>query len=200
MMSSSESHDDFNFNSFSSSLDNNRENHREKHTLCHCNAYPHHNEGCYTMMGIPSFKLNSSSDLTLAGTQMVSKESYHTATESLNQSISQSNNTDKNLQYINSTNLTEIFRIRSTPKTYPAMNNPNDLHPHPPIPSADVEHQHPVTGLQLIPSAMSLTSNSAVVAEIQQDQNLADDYFADCTFPEATLTVFQNRVLQSVQG
>jgi len=87
-------------------------------------------------MGIPSFKLNSSSDLTLAGTQMVSKESYHTATESLNQSISQSNNTDKNLQYINSTNLTEIFRIRSTPKTYPAMNNPNDLHPHPPIPSA----------------------------------------------------------------
>jgi len=103
IMSSSESHGDFNFNFFSSSLDNNGENHREKHTLCHCNAYLHRNEGCYTTMGIPSFKLNSFSDLTLAGTQMVSKESYHTATESLNQSISQSNNTDKNLQYINST-------------------------------------------------------------------------------------------------
>ena len=140
IMSSSKSHDDFNFNSFSSSLNNDGENHREKHTLCHCNANPHHNKVCITTMNNPS-------DVVLAVAQMVSKESNRTATESLNRSISQSNNTNKNLQYINSTNLTEMFRIRSTPKTYPAINNPNDLHPHPPIPPADVEQQHPVTGL-----------------------------------------------------
>ena len=47
---------------------------------------------------------------------------------------------------------------------------------------------------------MSLTSNSAVIAKIWQDQNLADDYFADCKFPEATLTVYQNGILRTVQG
>jgi len=121
------------------------------------------------MMGTLSFNPDSSSDLVLAVAQMVSMESYHTATEPINPSTSQINNSNENLQYINPTNLTEIFRIRSTPKTHPAMNNLNNLHPHPPILSADVEQMHPITGLQLVLAAMSLISNSTVIAEIQQD-------------------------------
>ena len=199
IMSSSKSHDNFNLNSFSS-LDNDEENHRERHTLCHCNTNPHRNKRCFTTTGIPLFNLNNPSDLAHIVAQMVSKETSRTATESINRSFHQPDNTNKNLQYINPANLTEIIRIEATPETHLAMNNPNELHPHPPISPADVEQQHPITGLQLIPAAMSLTSNSAVVAEIRQDQNLTDDYFADCTFPEATLTVFQNGILRTVQG
>jgi hypothetical protein len=69
------------------------------------------------------------------------------------------------------------------------MNNLNDLHPHAPIPAPDVNQQHPITGQPLILAAMSLTSNSAVIAEIRWDQNIDDEYFADCVFPDATLTV-----------
>jgi hypothetical protein len=115
IMSSSKSHDDFKFNSFSSSLDNDGENHREKHTLCHCNTNQHRNKVCITTAGIPSFNLNNPSDLAHVVPQMVSKETNRTATESINQSFYQPNNTDKNLQYINPTNSTEIFRIRSIP-------------------------------------------------------------------------------------
>jgi hypothetical protein len=130
IMSSNKSHDDSKFNSFSSSLDNDGENHREKHILCHCNTNQHRNEVCITTAGIPSFNLNNPSDLAHVVVQMVSKETNRTATESINRSFYQPNNTDKNLQYINPTNSTEIFRIRSIPETHPIMNNLNDLHPH----------------------------------------------------------------------
>ena len=200
IMSSSKSHDDFKFNSFSSSLDNDGKNHREKHTLCHCNPNQHRNEVCITTAGIPSFNLNNPSDLAHVVAQMVTKETNRTATESINRSFYQPNNTDKNLQYINPTNSTEIFRITSIPETHPTMNNLNDLHPHAPIPAPDVDQQHSITGQPLIPAAMSLTSNSAIIAEIRRDQNIDDEYFADCVFPDATLTVFQNGILRTVPG
>ena len=101
IMSSSKSYDDFDLNSFSSSLDNDEENHREKHTLCHCNTNQYRNEVCITTAGIPSFNLNNPSDLAHIVAQMVSKETSRTATESINRSFRQPDNTNKKLQYIN---------------------------------------------------------------------------------------------------
>jgi hypothetical protein len=97
IMSSSKSHDDFNLNSFSSSLDNDEENHREKRTLCHCNTNPHRNKRCFTTVGIPLFNLNNPSDLAHIVAQMVSKETSHTATESINRSFRQPDNTNKKI-------------------------------------------------------------------------------------------------------
>ena len=151
-----------------------------------------------TTTGIPSFNDNSTRDSAFTVAPMLFTESYHTATRPANPAFNQSGNITEKLQYKNPTILSNNPRTRSPPESYSTM--PHDLHPHSPIPLPDVDQQHPVSGLPLIPATMSLNSNSAVIAKIRQDQNIDDQYFADCIFPDATLTVFQNGTLCNVRG
>jgi hypothetical protein len=153
-----------------------------------------------TMEGIFQYDSHSNSDLALIDAETALATINH---PELNSSYLPSGHFAKNTGIFRYLSLKKLFKTPNSfyqPAITSTMNNASQIHPHAPIMPADVNQQHPITGQQLISASMSLNSNSAVIAELRQDQNITDEHFADCIFPDATLTVFQNGALQVVHG
>ena len=140
------------------------------------------------------------SDLAFTVAQTAPTDSGHMDSNPVDVTFDQIINISKNSKYLSPSTLSRIFKPIVIPAQNFAMDPPFEFHPHPPIPPSGVDLHHPITGQSLVPTAMSITSNSAVIAEIRQDQNIADEFFVDCVLPEATLTMFRNGSFQNVQG
>ena len=153
----------------------------------------HENTIHLTTEGISQYDSHLNSNLALIDAETALTTISHPELGSTNKSSRQFVNNTGKFRYLNPKILFKTSKTLLLPAITSTMNNTSQIHPHMPISPADVNQQ-------LIPASMSLASNSAVIAELQQDQNITDEFFVDCIFPDTTLTIFQNGILRIVQG